>query len=396
MPTRRGTLISLATAPTLGPIGLLAGCRERTIPYSGAFSHGTWGYTLFANGKFYGQLGFGDGAIDRPFRVASVTKMAVAELGRRLHARGDVDLDSDVSDLIGVTIRHPNHLQKRITIRHLLSHRSGVRDPDIYWMAHPGDIRELLTNDIWESGGQPGVTFRYSNLGYGLAATAIEAATNERFDHLFTRHIADPMGLDIGLNWSGVSAGKRAAGMPGVRNKVVQVDDTDVLISDQPAILMREGASLETYTPGQNGTLFSPQGGLRASLYDMVKLTEIIVLQQPELWKPTWQWDGIIRPNGPSEDAHFIAFGEGLYIYPKGPLGRDTVPWVGHHGTAYGINCGTWLRANPNRPSFFAHAALIDNSNLSGMMGHEPNHSRAAWHALGYGASSLRLLDTAK
>lgn len=322
--------------------------------------------------------------------------MAVAELGRRLHARGDVDLDSDISDWIGVAIRHPNHPEKYITIRQLLSHRSAIRDPEIYWAAHPEDIRNFIRQDIWEPEGEPGVTFRYSNFAYGLAATAIEVALNERFDHLFTRHISEPMELDIGLNWSGVSAEKRARGMPGVRGDTIQIDGDDVLFSDQPAVLLRHRATLDSYSPGQNGTLFSPQGGLRASLSDMVKLTEIIVLKQPELWEPSWRWDGTVHPDGPSEDAHFIAFGEGLYIYPKGPLGNDNVPWVGHHGTAYGINCGTWLRTDPNHPGIFAHAVLRDRSGLSEMAGFEPNNSRAAFRAFQYGAASLKLLGKAQ
>ena len=396
MLTRRKTLASLAATPVLGAAGCPTGCRDETPSRLTPFSHGTWGYTLFEKGRFYGQQGFGAGALDRPFRVASVTKMAVAELGRRLHARGDVNLDGDVGDLIGVTLRHPDHPKKQITIRHLLCHRSAIRDPEVYWAAHPTNIRALLGQNLWEPGGEPGVSFRYSNLGYGIAATAIETAMSQRFDILFTRHISKPMGLDIGLNWSGVSAKKRAAGMPGIRNKAVQVDDAETLLSDQPAILMNEGASLDTYTPGQNGTLFSPQGGLRASLSDMAKLTDVIVRQQPELWDPRWRWDGTVRSGGPSEDGHFIAFGEGLYIYPNGPLGNDTVPWVGHHGTAYGINCGTWLRTDPNHPGIFVHATLRDNSGLSGMTGFEPNNSRAAFRAFLYGADSLRLLGQSK
>lgn len=397
MPTRRNTLTGLAMSPFIGVAGTFAGCQNGTQSRGGT----AWRYCLFENGTFFGERGNGGWfgrpfTLDTPFRVASVTKMAVAELGRRLHARGDVDLESDVGDLIGVPLRHPDHPSERITLRHLLSHRGAIRDPEIYWAPHPENIRSLLTQSIWEPGGKPGVSFRYSNLAYGLAATAIEAVLNKRFDQVFARQIANPLKLDIGLNWSGVSAAKRATGLPGIRNGIVQVDDADVLSSARPAILMHEGATLNSYTPGQNGTLFSPQGGLRASLSDIVKLTDAIVRQQPHLWEPSWRWDGVVKPGGPSEKAHFITFGEGLYIYPKGPLGSDTVPWIGHHGSAYGINCGTWFRADSNRPGFFAHAALIDWSGLSGMTGFEPNNSRSAFQAFLYGQDSLRLLSKAK
>lgn len=396
MPTRRTTLTGLAATPMMVAVGSVSGCNSRT-PFSA--SHG-YRYGIFEKGHWHADFGNGgwDGrsfTLETPFRVASVTKMAVAELGRRLHARGDVDLDSDAGDLIGQKLRHPNHPSLKITIRHLLSHRGAIRDPDVYWAPHPESIGRFLYQDIWEPGGEPGVSFRYSNLAYGLAATAIEAALNDRFDHLFTRHIAEPMELDIGLNWSGVSAARRATGMAGSRGDKVQVDNADVLASHQPAILLREGASLDDYSPGQNGTLFSPQGGLRASLSDLAKLTDIIIRQQPHLWEPSWRWGGVIRPNGPSENGHFIAFGEGLYIYPNGPLGNDTVPWIGHHGTAYGINCGTWLRADRKRSGIFVHATLNDRSGLSGMTGFQPNNSRAAFRAFLYGTDSLRNISVA-
>jgi len=384
-------------SPFLGAPGALIGCQSDRRSRGGS----AWRYCLFENGQFFGELGNGgwNGSpfkLDTPFRVASVTKMAVAELARRLHARGDVDLDSDVGELIKFPLRHPDHPSERITIRHLLSHRGAIHDPEVYWAPHPENIRSLLSQNIWEPGGKPGVSFRYSNLAYGLAATAIESALNRRFDHIFTRHIAKPLGLDIGLNWSGVSAAKRTRGIPGIRNGVIQVDDPDVLNADTPAVLIHDDASLDSYIPGQNGTLFSPQGGLRASLSDMVKLTDVIVRQQPHLWEPLWRWDGVLRPDGPSEDAHFIAFGEGLYIYPNGPLGGDTVPWIGHHGTAYGINCGTWFRADSNRSGIFAHATLFDNSGLSGMTGFNPNNSSAAFRAFLYGQDSLKLLSKAE
>jgi len=401
MKTRRKTLIGLASTPLIGLTNTLAGCQFDTAPDRTSHSSSAWGYSLFEKGQFYGQSGFGgfNGrafTLDTAFRVAAVTKMTVAELARRLHTSGDVDLDGDISDLIGVVLRHPNHPSKQITLRHILSHRSAIRDPQICKAAHPKDIRSLLKQNIWEAGGEPGVSFRYSDFAYCLAATAIETALNERFDRLFHRHIAEPSGLDIGLNWSGVSQSRRVNGMPGLLNRKVQVDDVNDRISEGPSILIDDGASLDTYSPGQNGTLFSPHGGLRASLSDIAILTDIIIRQQPELWEPRWRWDGNIRANGPSDNAHFVAFGEGLYIYPNGPLGRDNVTWIGHHGSAYGINCGTWFRADPNRPGIFVHAVLYDNSGISGMTGFKPNNSRAAFRALGYGTSSLRLLAEEK
>ena len=393
MMTRRSTVAGLAG---LG----LAACGGDAPPRERAVGEGYgWGYAIYEGRrpihltavKRLGEPGF---TLDTPFRIASVTKLAVAELARRLHAQGAVDIDADAGALMGFALRHPDHPDTPVTIRQLLSHRAGLRDPEVYWMAHPGNIRTLLGPDIWEPGDTPGVSFRYCNLGYGIAATAIEAATDERFDRLFTQTVAVPLGLDMGLNWSGVSRERRLSAFPGTRGRRydVQVDGAATLRAAGPAVLMQEGASLDTYVPGQNGTLFSPQGGLRASMSDMAVLIDAVVARQPDLWEPGWRWDGTVRPGGPSEDAHFIAFGEGVYIYPNGPGGRDTVPWIGHHGTAYGINCGAWLRADPVRPLTFVHAVTGDRGGLSSMTGLNPNQSRAASHAFAFGAESLRNL----
>ena len=326
-----------------------------------------------------------DFGLDTPFRVASVSKVLVAELARRLAARGLLSMDADAGEALGTPLRHPGDPNTPITLRQLLSHRSGIRDPDVYWMAAPGDIRALFVPQMWGPGARPGVSFRYSNLNYGIAATVMEAATGERFDRLFTREIAQPLGRDIGFNWSGVSAAKRASAFPGVRGAdsvlgtgwEVQVDGAGILASDRPAILAEDGFDLADYVPGTNGTLFSPQGGLRASLYDLVEIGREIILPQTALHAPTWVWNGDLREDGPSEEGHFVAFGEGLYIYPGSePFGA---PAVGHHGEAYGIHCGVFVL--PGTGEVFAYADLGSSPKGAPMTGGVPNLPQPAAEA---------------
>lgn len=325
---------------------------------------------------------------DTPFRVASVSKLLVGELMRRLHVAGKLDADSDVSDNLRMSLRHPDFPQEPVTLRRLISHQSGIIDPPVYWMAGGGNIRTLLTPDIWEDGVRPGAGFRYSNLNYGIAATVMEAATNERFDHLFTRWIARPLGLDIGFNWSGVSAKKRAQGFPAMRREPgawdVQVDGRDMLTDTDPTILREAGFDLDDYVPGTNGTLFSPQGGLRASLSDLITIGQDIILSQPDLWVPTWRASDAGGRGSESETIdgrgheadHFVAFGEGVYIYPDGPRPEPGRLWVGHHGEAYGIYCGLWVM--PETGAIFAHANLGSSPDGSPMTGLRPNQTQIA------------------
>ena len=326
-----------------------------------------------------------------PFRIASVSKLMVGELMRRLHAKKRINADADVSELMDYPLRHPEFPETPITLRRLVSHSSGIIDPPVYWMAAPGNIRDLISPDIWEPGVQPGTGFRYSNLNCGLAATVMEAAAGERFDRLFTRYVAEPLGLNIGFNWSGVSAAKRARGFPAMRGGdeawEVQVDGADTLAGGEPAILREPGFHLDDYEPGTNGTLFSPQGGLRASLDDLLVIGRDVVLAQPQLWQPRWRAEDTGGRGAESEvidgrggdGGHFVAFGEGIYVYPDGPLPTPSRAWVGHHGEAYGVYCGIWVV--PNTGAVFVHADLGSPPDGSPLTGARPNNTELATNA---------------
>ena len=296
-------------------------------------------------------------AEDRPFRIASISKLAVAEAAREMDRRGIVSLDADVSEWMGGSFRHPAHPDASVTLRRLLAHLSGIIDPAEYWVAAPGDIRSILGPGIWAADARPGVFFRYSNLNYGIAATVMEAASGMRFDRLVHDMLA-PLPA-TGFNWAGLwdpgpgRAGAAAGaalwrGGPGAWE--AQIDDAAararVELRAEPAILVEEGVDrgdyLAGYVPGTNGTLFSPQGGLRASFADMIAMGEAWLLE-PE---PEVLWDAATDPDdtgGDTADGHFVQFGLGRYIYPADRSPIPGVALVGHVGEAYGFYGGLWV-----------------------------------------------------
>ena len=85
------------------------------------------------------------------FTWASVSKTVISYAAMLLVDRGIVDLDRDVSDYIGFTLRHPQHLSTVITLRMLLTHMSSINDA-AEWYALPllcvrGD--SALSNGDW-------------------------------------------------------------------------------------------------------------------------------------------------------------------------------------------------------------------------------------------------------
>ena len=305
---------------------------------------------------------------DSPVRVASVSKLVVAIAVWRLAEQGVLDLDADVSDRLGFALRHPAHPDVKVTLRQLLSHTSGIVDGPGYAFALEDRLADRLTAAHWGPAA-PGGRFEYANLNYGIIATVMEKATGERFDQLMRRLVLAPLKLDAGYNWQGVSdAGLARAGVLYRKGRdeaswrpdgpwVAQIDD---LKGKAPAcpVSSRSGCDLAAYVPGTNGTLFSPQGGLRISLIDLARVGQLL-LRGGEL-------DGVRLLKRETVDAMFTPvwvagrgvsgddYGGQMLCYAAGPQclsGRSgatdqPVPgagWYGHLGDAYGLLAGLWV-----------------------------------------------------
>ncbi|MEX1250955.1 MAG: serine hydrolase domain-containing protein [Hyphomonas sp.] len=279
-------------------------------------------------------------------RVASVSKLATALTAHRLAEAGAIDLDADISKAFKASLRHPAFPDSEVTLRHLLSHTAGLEDPDAYWIASPQPIDALFVPGMWRAAayGPPGAGFRYSNFGYGLAGTLLERASGERFDRLAQRLVLGPIGLSAGFNWSGVRQADQARGASLYRREgarwQIATDGPGVLDSGAPQVMLEAGFPLASYSPGTNGTLFSPQGGLRASLADLCRLARETA-KVGALVRPSWR----SRPdprNGDTEDGYFAAFSEGAQIHESQASPLPGFELIGHPGEAYNLFCGAW------------------------------------------------------
>jgi CubicO group peptidase (beta-lactamase class C family) len=327
--------------------------------------------------------------IDTKARVASVSKVATALTLIQLAEEGKIDLDFDCSGPLGFTLRHPAFPDSPITPRMILSHTSGVRDADTY----RGMVGETL-EDFFKVGGKqwsdgahwakldlPLGHFAYSNLGMGLIAQMAERVSGERFDKLAKRLVFDPLGIDPGFNWSGVPEDKVAAAATLYRRKVeansaweVQVDG-DPLGTPRPTTAYEAGKTLADYVVGTNGLIFAPQGGLRASVMDLVKigmaLTGFVPLLDEATRKAMFasEWTYRASPeNGDTSGGAFQGFGTGVHRLLPGegcPVVGLKREMIGHYGEAYGLLAGLWV--DPQTGSGFAyHLTGSLNSPASG------------------------------
>jgi CubicO group peptidase (beta-lactamase class C family) len=188
-----------------------------------------WAWASFdANGiRDHGAAGLADRRSrrpitpDDPIRVASVSKIATALTVMRLVEQGKLDLDADVSTLLGWTLRNPAFPDRPITLRMLLSHTGSVRDNGENYVVRLGKTIRPQAQDAgsFDPAHAPGSFFRYSNLNFGLVGTVIERATGERFDRVARREVLEPLGLDACFNWSTCS--------PAVAARAVVLYDED-------------------------------------------------------------------------------------------------------------------------------------------------------------------------
>lgn len=323
-----------------------------------------------AEGRAQGAAGEADPhpfQADTPMRVASVSKMAVALAAHRMAAQGVIDLDADIRGAFSPPLQHPEHSGLAITLHHLLSHTSGLRDPEVYWMPAPGRTEDLFTSGMWspEHWSIPGIGFRYCNFGYGLAGAVLERAAGARLDRIIAREVLLPARLDAGFNWSGVSPEKRRRGATLYAREddarwQVQADGPGNLTGSEPVILKGDDFRLGDYVPGTNGTLFSPQGGLRASLEDMAVLARAAAEEMPE---PRWTYDRS-SPNGDTEDGYFEVFGVGVQVHPAASSPVPGVYLIGHHGEAYGLYSGAFHAPDLDAEIAFA----VTGSSASGTL----------------------------
>ena len=316
--------------------------------------------------------------LDTPIRVASVSKAVVAIAVMRLVEAHRLDLNGDVSRWLGWQLRNPGFPDVPLTLRQLLSHTSGISDGPGYNFPYGERLQDRMPAH-WAAA--PGTRFAYANLNYGIIATVMEAATGERFDRLMTRLVLAPLRLDAGYNWSGASNAAIAGAATLYRTGkdetdwhpdgpwVAQVDD---LHGVRPCPV-RTNCDLSAYVPGSNGTLFSPQGGLRISALGLAKLGRMLLadgkvdgvrLLRPAsvrtLMTPVWQASG--RPQDDDYQGEMLCYGPGLHCLTGGhdaPVAGAR--WWGHLGEAYGLLAGLWVDRAQQRVLVYALTGSRDD-----------------------------------
>lgn len=160
-----------------------------------------------SNGTIYARaFGRADVETRRPatpdtlYYIASSTKSFLGLAMAALDARGEIDLDWTLAELAPDVRFAPGIQADRVTLRHLLSHTHGLAGGAIeFRLAYTGEHDPAtlwrLLGGLRANERAPLGTFRYSNLGYNVAAILIERRLHRRWQDIVDREVLAPLGM---------------------------------------------------------------------------------------------------------------------------------------------------------------------------------------------------------
>ena len=135
---------------------------------------------------------------DSLFQIGSISKVWTATVVMQLVDEGLLDLDAPVAEILPELRLADPDVAKRVTMRHLLTHTSGI-DGDVFTDTGRGDdciekyvglLEEVAQNHPL------GATWSYCNSGFVLAGRVIEKLTGQTWDSAVRDRLVAPLGLD--------------------------------------------------------------------------------------------------------------------------------------------------------------------------------------------------------
>ena len=134
---------------------------------------------------------------DSLFQIGSITKVWTATLLMQMADEGLLDLDAPLDDVLpGLRLANAD-LAKQLTVRHLLTHTSGI-DGDLFADTGRGDdcVEKYvaLLADV-KINHPPGATLSYCNSGFILAGRIVEVLGGASWDDVLRKRLTGPLGL---------------------------------------------------------------------------------------------------------------------------------------------------------------------------------------------------------
>ncbi|QES06123.1 class A beta-lactamase-related serine hydrolase [Streptomyces venezuelae] len=208
------------------------------------------------------------------FRVGSITKTFTATVLLQLQAEHRIDLDDPVEKWLPGVVRGNGHDGRRITVRQLLNHTSGIysytNDPAFQDKVFgPGFLEHRY--DTWSpeqlvavalahpAEFEPGTDWNYSNTNFVLAGMVIEKVTGRPYGKEVQNRIIKPLGL-------------RATSVPGTRVTVPKPNSPAwSKLSRDPNAPVHDVTALNPSIAGAAGEMISDANDLQTFYRALLK-----------------------------------------------------------------------------------------------------------------------------
>lgn len=263
------------------------------------------------------------------YHAASIAKMVTSVGALTLVQKGILPLDEPVGDYSKLP------LPSQVTLRHLLTHTSGIVDGVGYGAA----VSQRLPLDQWMKGEayfseyKPGEHFQYSNLGFGLIGSLMEEATNLPLDRLMQEILFMPLAMEATYDLSTLQS---AAQVVSSRRLFPPARGWALNGAERKA----HAVPLKTADPFSHYGLAA--GGLFITANGLGKL--ITYLANPDT--RFFSTDLYRQMITPVVTQHFgsysCGFGMGVFCL----MNAKNTPIYGHQGFAYGAVQGAFWQPN--------------------------------------------------
>ena len=285
--------------------------------------------------------------IDTLFQIGSITKLYVAAMCLQLADEGKLSLDAPVRDVLPDFKLADEDVAARVTLRHLLSHQSGI-EGDYFEDAGRGEDRIAKFVGMLGAVTQVhplGAMFSYCNTGFVIAGRMIEVAGGQGWDKAVRTRMAKPLGTPAFSTLPEQAMRYHTAiGHLGAPGKLMVTPIAYLAPSNAPAGSMQMACARDIVTFGRmladggvapNGTRILSKANVKAMHTRNVACPEGLHIDEVGLAAFMWDWDG-----------------DGV---------MDT---FGHDGSTIGQ--AAWLRYHPASGTVFA--LLTNGGNGKGMM----------------------------
>lgn len=285
---------------------------------------------IMRGGELVYSKGFGRANIEGDISVTPRTSFEIASQTKQFTAFGMMLLVKDrklsLDDPISKFLDVPASWGK-ITVRHLLTHTSGIKDYlSLPEFAQPDPKKEFTRNEFLDLitkqplDFEPGSRWSYCNSGYFLAGLIIEKCSGKKYDQFLKERIFSPLGMhNTCLKDDGLNPAKRTVGYEWKQGTFTPID-------------------------GYHSSATFSAGGLVSTLEDLLKWQAALDTNrllpnslQQQLWQTTHLNNGKQPDNVTMISPDKMGYGLGWFVSPKSEKSKTDPTWMASYGFIQGF-----------------------------------------------------------